>query len=85
MVVKNRANGMRYLKGIPRAPIPQGRFLVHNHIKPARPLGTNGFPAWAQNDGTGLVECRCDFGGCNNAELHKHYRIKRARPSEISS
>src|ERR1700694_574637 len=64
-----------YLYHLPRQPIPGGRFLVHNHIKPASPLGSNGFRAWTQNTSSRLVECHCDFGGCKNADLHKHYRV----------
>ena len=69
---------------LPRAPIPAGRYLVHNHVRPVSGtignrtgiLGFNGFRAWTQNNDKNLVECDCDFGGCKNAELHKkHYRV----------
>ena len=61
---------------LPRAPIPAGRSLVHNHVKPCNPLGLNGFRAWTQNTREELVECNCDLGGCKNAELHKHCRVR---------
>jgi len=79
-----REKEMRYLAHLPRQPIPKGRFLVHNHINPANPLGSNGFRAWTQNDDSELVECKCDFGGCKNAELHKHYRVRALVPARSS-
>jgi hypothetical protein len=24
-----------------------------------------------------LVECSCDFGGCRNADVNRHYRVRR--------
>ena len=42
---------MRYINSIPRK-LPEGRVLVHNRVRPARPLGTGGFRAWTQNDVT---------------------------------
>jgi len=67
---------MRYCEPIlPKAPIPEGRYLVHNHVKPQRPLGRTDFRAWTQNSDENLVQCDCDFGGCKNAGLHQHYRV----------
>jgi hypothetical protein len=66
-----------YCEQLPRE-LPAGRYLVHNHIKPVSRLGRNGFRAWTQKWNDNLVECRCDFGGCKNDKLHKHYRIRRA-------
>jgi hypothetical protein len=60
--------------GLPRKPFPAGRYLVHNNVRPVSTLGRNGFRAWTQKWSDNLVECHCDFGGCKNAELHKHYR-----------
>src|ERR1700726_3990031 len=61
---------------LPPQPIPRGRYLVHNHVKPMPKLGLDGFRAWTQKGHGNLVECKCDFGGCKNAELHKHhYRV----------
>ncbi len=67
---------------LPSKPIPEGRYLVHNHIVPAMNLGERGFRAWVQEGRTDpkLVECRCDFGGCRNAELHTHYRVANLVP-----
>ena len=73
--------GMRYCgNGLPGKPLPAGRFLVHNHVAPACKLGTRGFRAWTQQGRSGLVRCRCDFGGCKNAELHEHYRVRSLAP-----
>jgi hypothetical protein len=40
-----RRLGMEYLTTRPRT-VPAGRFLVHNHIRPTRRLGSRGFRAW---------------------------------------
>jgi hypothetical protein len=61
---------------LPRMPVPAGRFLVHNHVTPQPMLGENGFRAWTQKTRKNLVKCNCDFGGCKNAELHEHYRVR---------
>jgi hypothetical protein len=50
--------------------------IVHNHVVPVASLGLNGFRAWTMTYGNDLVQCRCDFGGVPNAELHKHYRMR---------
>ena len=33
-----------YLTDAPGEPIPPGRVVAHNHVRPASPLGRNGFP-----------------------------------------
>jgi hypothetical protein len=71
-----KPNDVRYLRYLPRQPIPAGRFLVHNQVIPAGGLGMYGFRAWTQGTRRRLIRCRCDFGGCKNAELHKHYRVQ---------
>jgi hypothetical protein len=71
-----RPNDMRGLSHLPRQPIPAGRFLVHNQVIPCGSLGGNGFRAWTQGTRKNLIRCRCDFGGCKNAELHTHYRVQ---------
>ena len=50
--------------------IPPDRFLVHNHVRPARRLGTRGFRAWFEAPNSSLEECRCGWA----AELGGHYR-----------
>ena len=67
---------MRYVTGIPREPLPEGRVLVHNHVVPARRLGDRGFRAWTETLGPRLVVCGCDWA---NVDLHglTHYRIAR--------
>jgi hypothetical protein len=63
--------GKEYLSRLP-AIIPTGRVLVHNHVRPARRLGTRGFRAWLQPaDRRGLVACRCEWA----AELGKHFTV----------
>jgi hypothetical protein len=66
----------KYLKSLPATKIPSGSYLVHNHVRPARPLGQQGFRAWMTEDTNRLVKCTCDFGGNDNAEVNPHYRIK---------
>ena len=39
---------MRYVHGISRKPLPEGRVLVHNHVIPQPRIGMNGFRAWTQ-------------------------------------
>lgn len=70
----------RGLRGLPSAKLPAGWFLVHNHVRPQRPLGLAGFRAWLQDDRHGLVKCTCDFGNNNNADLRPHYRVKKLVP-----
>ena len=41
-------------------------------------LCIEGFRAWVTYDRARLAKCNCDFGGCENAEVNPHYRIKRA-------
>jgi hypothetical protein len=33
----------RYVRRLPRRKLPEGTFLVHNHIVPVKPLSLNGF------------------------------------------
>jgi hypothetical protein len=33
----------RYCRALPSRPIPAGRYLVHNQVRPAATLGMNGF------------------------------------------
>jgi hypothetical protein len=72
---------------VPRK-LPTGEVLVHNHVKPAAPLGWNGFRAWTQEPDDTLEPCTCKMGG-TNPHNHAHYRIKRsiitARDAKITS
>jgi hypothetical protein len=65
----------RYVIGIPRKKLPNGKVLVHNAVTPAMPLGTNGFRAWIQTLDNTLVLCDCDMAGADMRGL-KHYRVK---------
>jgi hypothetical protein len=71
--------GMRYVNSIPRK-IADGRVLVHNHIRPQKPIGWNGFRVWTERLTDALEICDCKFAGL---DLHGlvHYRVK--RPLEI--
>src|SRR5262249_19557532 len=73
---EQRRREKRYLsRGIPRKPLPNGRVLVHNHVRPQPELGLNGFRAWTQNLTPELVACPCDWAG---VDLHglQHYLVK---------
>jgi hypothetical protein len=84
--MSKRLDAVRYCgRGLPRQPIPDGRFLVHNHVFPEAELGQSGFRAWTQGTRKHLVRCYCDFGGCKNAELHKHYRIQSGKNAKEKS
>ncbi|MCK1567485.1 hypothetical protein IVB08_26600 [Bradyrhizobium sp. 173] len=62
---------------LPGTKLPADHYLVHNHVVPVNPLGLNGFRAWVTDDPDKLVECHCDFGGCKNAKVNLHYRLRR--------
>jgi hypothetical protein len=67
--------GWTYLARIPDS-VPPGVVLVHNHIRPARRLGTRGFRAWLQPPDAALVMCNCGWA----PELAEHYRPARREP-----
>jgi hypothetical protein len=75
------AGYVKYLSGIP-ASVPEGRVVVHNHVRPPRlpgsrdflPLGWNGFRAWLASPSKRLEVCDCGWA----PKLTKHYRVKRA-------
>jgi hypothetical protein len=66
----------QYCHDLPATKLPAGLCLAHNHIKPVKPIGRNGFRAWVTDDADRLEKCNCDFGGNENAEVNPHYRIK---------
>jgi hypothetical protein len=62
---------MEYLRKLP-AEVPTGRVLVHNHVRPARRLGTRGFRAWLTSpDPARLEVCDCSWA----PEHGQHFRI----------
>jgi hypothetical protein len=65
------------LATLPSKPIPAGCYLVHNQLGPVAPFGHNGFRAWIQTRSDNLVECDCNFGGCENSKLHKRHCVER--------
>jgi hypothetical protein len=66
--------GVLYLTRLPKA-VPDGRVLVHNHVRPTRHLGSRGFRAWLTDEGAERLEpCDCDWA----PELGRHYRVRRA-------
>jgi hypothetical protein len=76
---KHTRQGLRYVTGIPRKPLPEGHVLVHNHVLPQYMLGLNGFRAWTQILDDTLMVCPCKWAG---RDLHglKHYRMAFANP-----
>jgi hypothetical protein len=80
MSIYTLKDGQRhYVTHLPTRKLPEGTFLVHNHVVPVKPLSLNGFRAWVQKgkDDPPLIECRCDFGGNANADKNTHYRVRR--------
>src|SRR4051794_2076385 len=79
---------MTYLDRIPQA-VPADQILVHNHVRPARRLGTNGFRAWLapRDQAAHYTPCACDWAG----ELGQHFRVstmssggaRRPRPGQV--
>lgn len=70
-----KQTGVRYVTGIPRKALPEGVVLVHNHIKPQKLIGMNGFRAWTQPLDNNVTLCRCDWAGADLRGL-AHYRAK---------
>ncbi len=71
---------MKYICDIPKTVPDDGTIVVHNHVKPAAPIGTNGFRVWLDDPSDKYERCLCDWGGGI-----EHYRVKRdavnARPT----
>jgi hypothetical protein len=67
-----RSTGKEYLFSMPKA-VPAGHLLVHNHVRPSRRIGLNGFRIWlaTQVDAPPLVLCDCDWA----PELGPHFRV----------
>ena len=64
---------LTYLSTVPRQ-VPEGRIVVHNHVRPAKQLGDRGFRAWTEAADTPLrVPCPCGWA----PHLAKHYRVDR--------
>ena len=60
-----------YIDKLPRA-VPDGRILVHNHVRPTRQIGMRGFRAWLGSPGEKRYEiCPCEWA----PELGEHYRV----------
>ncbi len=64
---------MNYLRSLPRA-VPEGQCLVHNRVRPAHPLGMNGFRAWLEPPNDTLTSCDCGWA----SELGQHFKITRS-------
>ena len=61
----------QYLGRLPTG-VPADRWLVHNHVRPTRRLGSRGFRAWLVKAGADRVEpCGCGWA----PELGPHYRV----------
>jgi hypothetical protein len=63
---------MTYLRHVPRK-LPEGKVLVHNRVRPASPIGLNGFRIWLESlsDNPKLVVCDCGWA----PHLETHYRV----------
>jgi hypothetical protein len=62
----------QYVSEVP-AVVPPGLVLVHNHVRPQRTLGRNGFRAWLDRPGDKYKRCDCDWA----PRLEEHYRVRR--------
>jgi hypothetical protein len=58
---------------LPAELIPDGVVVVHNHVRPRRRLGYDGFRAWVQRPTDRLEVCPCTWA----PEAGVHYRIGR--------
>lgn len=74
----------RYIRSIPRKPLPPGVVAVHNHVRwqrtdgSYRVYGEDGFRFWIQDDAIdnpSVEECDC---GWQAERLAQHYRVVRA-------
>lgn len=90
MTNPKKRKGVRYLSGLPRKPLPEGRIVVHNHVRPyldptcperdmsQMPLGRNGFRAWTDDQDDDHYEpCDC---GWRTDRLPIHYQVKPRQP-----
>jgi hypothetical protein len=59
-----------HLSRLPKS-VPDGRCLVHNHIRPTRRLGSRGFRAWLADPSPALTVCDCGWA----PELGPHFRV----------
>ena len=48
--------GLLSVDVLPDEPIPAGSYLVHNHVRPQKPLNGNGFRAWLTTKSDNLGE-----------------------------
>ena len=66
---------MRYVAGVPRK-VPEGWFVVHNHVRFPGRVGENGFRVWLQAPDVSVVldPCGCDFA---TDREYTHYKIHR--------
>ena len=60
-----------YLSEIPEE-VPEGKIVVHNHVRPSRRLGSRGFRAWLSAPDEKYEVCPCQWA----TELGTHYRVK---------
>lgn len=68
---------LNYVNAIPRE-LPDGVVLVHNHVRPASPIGMSGFRIWCQSpsDEPELVVCDCGWPRHSKTHIKTHYRVK---------
>jgi hypothetical protein len=65
---------MIYFERTPRELPAPPSVIVHNHVRPVKPLNLNGFRAWTQTQLDNLELCPCPWSGLT------HYRVKSVRP-----
>jgi hypothetical protein len=65
---------MEYIDRIPKTLPDDGRIVVHNHVRPARWLGMNGFRAWLAPSKKHYEVCPCGWAPW----LPEHYRVRGA-------
>jgi hypothetical protein len=52
--------------------VPEGKIVVHNHVKPRTRLGEGGFRAWLAVPSPHYEPCPCPWA----PHLSEHYRVK---------
>jgi hypothetical protein len=62
---------MIYLSKLPKE-IPQGQVLVHNHVRPVKQIGLNGFRCWLQKIDPTLVKCDCGWA----PKFAEHFKVR---------
>jgi hypothetical protein len=62
----------QYITTLPEG-VPEGKALVHNHVRPTHRLGSRGFRAWLAESSSELTVCHCG----HFPEYKEHYVVLR--------